>query len=259
MRFRPCIDIHNGKVKQIVGSSLSDGSSDLRENFVSEKDAPFYARLFSQNDLKGGHAIILNKKGTPEYDASLKQCLDALSAFPGGIQAGGGIDDKNAKVFLDAGASHVIVTSFVFSDGRIDYDNLEKISSAVSKEHLVLDMSCKKFDGKYFVMTDRWQKKTEEEFDHKLLEKLSEYCDEFLIHAVDVEGKNSGLSEDVFRILSGFDTLPVTYAGGISTYDDIEKAGRLGGGRVDITFGSALDIYGGNLEFSKVLDICKNL
>ncbi len=259
MRFRPCIDIHNGKVKQIVGSSLTDDSASASENFVSEKDAAFYAGLFKKHDLKGGHAIILNKKGTPEYEASLKQCISALSEFPGGLQAGGGIDDKNAGIFLDAGASHVIVTSFVFSDGKVNYDNLEKITGAVTRKRLVLDMSCKAFDGKYFVMTDRWTKKTDEEFSTELLKRLSLYCDEFLIHAVDVEGKNGGFSEGVFSILSAFDEVPVTYAGGISCYDDIKKAGKLGAGKVDITIGSSLDIYGGNLDLNEVIKACRSI
>ena len=257
MRFRPCIDIHNGKVKQIVGSSLSDETSSASENYVSGFDSSYYARMFRENDLKGGHVIILNKKETPEYEASLEQCLTALSEYPGGLQAGGGIDDKNAKQFIDAGASHVIVTSFVFSDGKVDYDNLEKITGAVSKKKLVLDLSCKAYDDRFYVMTDRWQKKTDEEFGIPLLEKLAGYCDEFLIHAVDAEGKSMGPSEGVLRILSEFDGCPVTYAGGISSYEDIKMISSLGADKVDITIGSALDLYGGKLDFAKVCEMCR--
>lgn len=256
MRFRPCIDIHNGKVKQIVGSTLSDKNASASENYISEQDASFYARMFKEKGLRGGHVIILNKKDAPEYEASLSQCMMALSEYPGGLQAGGGINDENARDFIDAGASHVIVTSFVFSDGKINYDNLEKISSTVTKENLVLDLSCRRFDDKYFVMTDRWQKRTDEELDEGLLDKLSAYCDEFLIHAVDVEGKGRGPSDGVIKLLSDFDKCPITYAGGISSYEDIEMIKTLSGGRMDITIGSALDIYGGSLNFNRVCEIC---
>ena len=258
MRFRPCIDIHNGKVKQIVGSSLRDEGAAASENFISEQDAAYYARMFRERSLTGGHMIILNKKGTPEYEASLKQCMGALEEYPGGLQVGGGVNADNAQSFIDAGASHVIVTSYVFSDGRINMENLERISSAVSPEHLVLDMSCKKCDGVLTVMTDRWQNKTEHEFNAELLEKLSGYCDEFLVHAVDSEGKQAGPQEDVLEILRTYSGKPVTYAGGIATYDDIRSIGRLCEGRTDITIGSSLDIYGGYLDMDEIIRICKD-
>ena len=259
MRFRPCIDIHNGKVKQIVGSSLRDEGSVAKENFISEQDASWYARMFRERSLSGGHMIILNKKGTPEYDASLKQCIGALDEYPGGLQVGGGVDADNAMSFIDAGASHVIVTSYVFSDGHINMENLRKISSAVSPEHLVLDLSCKKCDGILTVMTDRWQKKTEHEFNTDLLEELSEYCDEFLVHAVDSEGKSKGPQEDVLSILKEYSGKPVTYAGGIASYDDIRKIGIMCEGRTDITIGSSLDIYGGHLDMNEIIRICSEI
>ena len=256
MRFRPCIDIHNGIVKQIVGSSLKDEGSSASENYVSAYDSVHYADMFRERGLSGGHAIILNRKGTPEYEASYEECIKALKAYPGGLQVGGGINPENAGEFLDAGASHVIVTSYVFADGIINKDNLDKISKAATPDKLVLDLSCKKIDGSYFVMTDRWQKKTDEILTLKLLEELSAFCDEFLIHAVDSEGKANGPEKGVLEILKDFDLRPVTYAGGIASYEDIISIRDLCEGKVDITVGSALDIYGGKLEMDEIVKIC---
>lgn len=259
MRFRPCIDIHNGKVKQIVGSSLKDEGSKASENFVSEKTSVYYAEMFGTKGLKGGHVIILNKKGTPEYDASYNECINALKAYPGGLQVGGGITPENAREFLDAGASHVIVTSYVFAEGKIKKDNLEKISKAASPERLVLDLSCKKYEDGYYIMTDRWQNKTDAKLTTELLEELSSYCDEFLIHAVDSEGKANGPEKGVLDILKNFSLRPVTYAGGIASYKDIEDIGKQCDGRVDITVGSALDIYGGKLDTDEIIKICNGI
>ena len=185
MEFRPCIDIHNGKVKQIVGGSLKDSGDQAQENFVSEQDAAFYAALYQKNKLKGGHIILLNSYDSPYYEETRKQALAALQAYPGGLQVGGGITPENAGDYLNAGASHVIVTSYVFREGRIDYDRLERLVYAVGRERLVLDVSCKRVGEKYLVVTDRWQKLTEEIVNEALLEKLSAYCGEFLIHAVE--------------------------------------------------------------------------
>ncbi len=256
MRFRPCIDIHNGKVKQIVGSSLQDEGSSASENFVSEKTSVYYAEMFDTKGLKGGHVIILNKKGTPEYDASYSECMNALKAFPQGLQVGGGITPDNACEFLDAGASHVIVTSYVFAGGQIKKDNLEKISKASTPEKLVLDLSCKKYEDGYYIMTDRWQNKTDTTLTLELLDELSVYCDEFLIHAVDSEGKANGPEKGVLDILKNFSARPVTYAGGIASYDDIKGIRDMCDGRVDITVGSALDIYGGKLDMDEIISIC---
>ena len=259
MRFRPCIDIHNGKVKQIVGSSLRDEGATAKENYISGQDASWYARMFRERSLAGGHMIILNKKGTPEYDESLKQCMGALKEYPDGLQVGGGVDADNAMSFIDAGASHVIVTSYVFSDGHINMENLRKISSAVSPEHLVLDLSCKNCDGILTVMTDRWQKKTEHEFNADLLKELSGYCDEFLVHAVDSEGKSKGPQEEVLSVMKEYTGSTVTYAGGIASYDDIRMIKDLSDGRIDITIGSALDIYGGHLDMNEIIRICSEV
>ena len=253
MEFRPCIDIHNGKVKQIVGSSLTDSDNKATENFVADSNASFFACLYKKHNLKGGHIILLNPVGSEYYEATKAQAIDALKAFPGGMQLGGGITPDTAKEFLDAGATHVIVTSYVFKDGTIKYDNLEAISDAVGRERLVLDLSCKKTADGYKVVTDRWQKMSDVTVDIKLLEELSEYCDEYLIHAVDVEGKNSGIETDLVKMLADYEGRPVTYAGGVHSYEDIKLLKTLGKDRINMTIGSALDLFGGSLSFEKVL------
>lgn len=252
MEFRPCIDIHNGKVKQIVGGSLTDEKDQASENFVSEKDAAWYAGLYKKDGLAGGHVILLNAKDSPYYKETKAQALAALNAYPGGLQVGGGITDENAKEFLDAGASHVIVTSFVFRDGKIDQSNLEKIYQAAGKEHLVLDLSCRKKDGAYYIVTDRWQRFTKERITETLLDQLAAYADEFLIHGVDVEGKKGGIEEELVSMLGSWQGIPVTYAGGIASLEDLEKLERLGQGKVHATIGSALDLFGGALSYREL-------
>lgn len=253
MKFRPCIDIHNGKVKQIIGSTLKDKGDSAAENFVSEKDAGYYANLYKKNNLTGGHIILLNSSDSEYYEETKKQAMKALGEFKNGIQVGGGITDDNAMEFIGAGASHVIVTSFVFKEGRVDYENLKKISNCVGKDKLVLDLSCRYRNGKYYVVTDRWQKFTDEEVNAELLNKLSVYCDEFLIHAVDVEGKNAGIDKELVKMLGRWSGIPMTYAGGIKSFEDIEKLKTYSDDKLDFTIGSALDIFGGSLEFNKIV------
>ena len=252
MKFRPCIDIHNGKVVQIVGSSLRDEGDKATANFISDKDSADYAALYKENNLDGGHIILLNSKGSDYYEATRAEALKALEAFPGGMQIGGGINADNASEYISAGASHVIVTSYVFKDGNISYENLKKLVEAVGKEHVVLDVSCRIKDGVYYVVTDRWQVFSNVVFDAKLLTELSQYCDEFLVHAVDAEGKKSGINEEIAKVLKE-SPVPVTYAGGISTYDDIGKIRQAGAGRIDFTIGTALDIFGGDLNLAEVI------
>lgn len=253
MEFRPCIDIHNGKVKQIVGGSLKDFGNQAEENFVSEQDAGFYARLYKEAGIFGGHIILLNAKDSEYYEATKEQALLALQNYPNGLQIGGGITDENAKEFLDAGASHVIVTSFVFKDGKINFERLERLVQVVGKEHLVLDLSCRKRDGKYYIVTDRWQKFTEEEVTISLLDRLSKYCDEFLIHAVDVEGKANGIETELVKILGEWGKIPVTYAGGVGCFEDLALLKEFGQNRLNVTIGSALDLFGGNMKYADVL------
>ena len=255
MNFRPCIDIHNGQVKQIIGGSLQDNSSDTKENFVSEQGAAFYATLYRQHKMKGGHIILLNPVDSPYYIENVRQAKEALMAYPGGLQIGGGINSTNAREFIEAGASHVIVTSYVFQNGQVNYDRLEEMVEAVGKKRLVLDLSCRKREEEYYIVTDRWQKFTNERLSIKLLDRLSMYCDEFLIHAVDVEGKANGIEESLVSLLGTWSSLPITYAGGVGSYEDLEQLKSLGKGHVDVTVGSALDLFGGPLAFEKVLEI----
>lgn len=246
MKFRPCIDIHNGCVKQIVGSSLSDSGIGLRENFVSSQSSSFYANLFRKFNLCGGHIIKLDKS-----EETNKEAISALQTWPGCMQIGGGINDSNYNEYLDQGASHVIVTSFVFNNGIIDYDNLRAISKACGKSHLVLDLSCKLVDGDYHIATERWQNISKEYITPALLYDLSFYCDEYLIHDVSVEGMKKSIDTDLISILTA-SPIKVTYAGGISCYEDIEKLAKFGEGKIDFTIGSSLDIFGGNLSFEKI-------
>ncbi len=258
MEFRPCIDIHNGKVKQIVGGSLQDKNNQAKENFVAEKDAAFYAALYRDAGIKGGHIILLNGADSEYYEVTKKQALSALSAYPQGLQAGGGITPENAAEFLEAGASHVIVTSYVFKDGCIHYERLEELVKAVGKEHLVLDVSCKKTEKGYMVVTDRWQKLTNEAVEPALLDRLSLYCDEFLIHAVDVEGKSQGIERELAGQLGEWQGIPITYAGGVHSYEDLQLLKKLGNNRLNVTIGSALDLFGGSLSWERVVNLCGN-
>lgn len=245
MKFRPCIDIHQGKVKQIVGSTLSD--SGAAENFVAERESTFYARMFRADALTGGHIIMLDQ--SPETRAA---ALDALAAYPGGMQLGGGINSDNCKNYFNAGASHIIVTSFIFSHGIINFDNLKKLTNTCGRSRIVLDLSCKQTpEGKYLIATDRWQKLTDTELSEASLWELSQYCDEYLVHAVNAEGKKAGIDETLTALLSS-SPIPVTYAGGIAGTEDLEKINLLGKKKVDFTIGSALDLFGGNIKYEEI-------
>ncbi|HTL54750.1 MAG TPA: phosphoribosylformimino-5-aminoimidazole carboxamide ribotide isomerase [Candidatus Limnocylindrales bacterium] len=236
--FRPCIDLHDGKVKQIVGGSLAADSGKLKTNFVSTRPAAWYAELYQRDALAGGHVIMLGPGNEEE-------ARSALRAYPGGLQVGGGINLENARGWLGAGASHVIVTSWVFHDGTIDWARLKQLTAGIGRDRLVLDLSCRLRDGEYWVVTDRWQKFTEVALSQDTLAQLSQHCAEFLVHAVDVEGLCRGIDRGLVERLGGWSPLPVTYAGGANSLADLETVTRLGKGRVDLTIGSALDIFGG--------------
>ena len=238
MRFRPCIDIHQGVVKQIVGSTLTDNDKLPETNFQAEKPSDWFSNLYRKDNLTGGHVIQLGP-------GNEKAAMKALSAWPGGMQIGGGITIDNAKYWLDAGASAVIVTSWVFHDNTVDMDRLLQLMNSIGKNRLVLDLSCRKRDNSYLVVTNRWQTYTKEKITAKLLDRLSNYCDEFLIHGVDVEGKCHGIETPLVELLGKWSEIPITYAGGIHSAKDIELIGKLGMGRIDFTVGSALDIFGG--------------
>lgn len=252
MKFRPCIDIHNGKVKQIVGGSLRDEGDRARTNFSSELGAEHYAAMYKRDGLKGGHIILLNHQDSPYYEETKRQALAALAAYPGGMQIGGGITAQNACAYLDAGASHVIVTSYVFRDGVFHRENLEALVNAAGKERVVLDLSCRRREDGYYIVTDRWQKFTDVRLTAEVLDSLADYCDEFLVHGVDVEGKSSGMERELVRMLSDWNGIPITYAGGIGSCEDLEEFRRESRGRLDFTIGSALDLFGGKIAYETV-------
>lgn len=255
MKFRPCIDIHNGKVKQIVGGSLKDEGDQALTNFISEYDAVFYARKYQKDGICGGHIILLNARDSQFYDATRTQAMEALRAYPGGLQIGGGVTAENAKEYIEAGASHVIVTSYAFREGELCLERLQKLRDAVGKEHIVLDLSCRKKDGLYYVVTDRWQTFTNVKVSVDILGMLSQYCDEFLIHGVDVEGKASGVETELVTLLADWNQIPITYAGGIGSMDDLQKFRELSREKLDFTIGSALDLFGGNIPYENVKNL----
>lgn len=236
--FRPCIDLRNGSVVQIVGGTLGEDPAAVRTNFVSERPAAWFAELYRRDGLTGGHVIMLGVGNeTP--------AREALAAYPGGLQLGGGVNAANARSWLDAGASHVIVTSWVFREGKVDWDRLAEMVRIVGRDRLVLDLSCRQRAGRYFVVTDRWQKFTDVVLSAETLERFSESCTEFLIHAVDVEGLCRGIDQELVAKLAAWSKIPVTYAGGANSLEDLATVTRLGGGRIGLTIGSALDIFGG--------------
>ncbi len=252
MRFRPCIDIHNGRVKQIVGSSLMDKGDKARENFVSDKDSSYYATLYKQDNLKGGHIIMLNSNDSQYSNQNKNQAILATNTYPFSLQVGGGITNENASFYLENKASHVIVTSFVFKNGTINMSNLDKLIKETGKEKLVLDLSCRKKGDDYYIVTDRWQNFTDIKVCKQTIIELSSFCDEFLIHAVDVEGSSLGLDKELLELMAQNTIIPAVYAGGISSFDDIELIKNKGSGKIDFTIGSSLDIFGGKLSYKKV-------
>lgn len=250
IQFRPCIDIHKGKVKQIVGGSLSDGDeSKLQTNFESDRSSAEFAQMYRDDQLTGGHVIMLGAD-----DWSRKAALAALQQYPGGMQLGGGVNPDNAGAYLDAGASHVIVTSYVFVDGELDLQRVKDlVQAAGGRQRVVLDLSCRRKGDDYYVVTDRWQRFSSLKVNQSTMEMLAEYCDEFLVHGVDVEGMKLGIDAELVALLGEVAPLPVTYAGGARTLDDLNLVKEAGKGRVDITVGSALDCFGGSLPYRDVV------
>jgi phosphoribosylformimino-5-aminoimidazole carboxamide ribotide isomerase len=252
MELRPCIDLHGGSVKQIVGSTLSDrDSGGLQTNFASDKPPSYFAEMYRRDNLTGGHIIML---GPGNEEAA----LDALGAWPGGMQVGGGITAENALYWLEKGASAVIVTSYVFKNGKIYEERLRELAGLVGRERLVIDLSCRQRDGRYFVVTDRWQKFTEVEVSRESLAYFAEFCSEFLIHAADVEGKCEGVAVDLLGNLAEWTTIPTTYAGGVKDIGDLRLVRELGRNKLDITVGSALDIFGGSgISYEEAVAFCR--
>jgi phosphoribosylformimino-5-aminoimidazole carboxamide ribotide isomerase len=252
MRLRPCIDIHDGRVKQIVGGSLSDLNVG-ETNFISAEGGAFYGDLYRRLGLPGGHIILLNPAGTEEYEADRQTAREALAAYPGGLMIGGGITAENAAEFLDMGATHVIVTSYVFRDGRVDRERLERLVREVGREHLVLDLSCRRTEQGYCIATDRWQKLTDTCVTPETLSELKDSAAEYLIHAVDAEGKRKGIEVPLAKLLGEWGGLPITYAGGVGSFEDLKELREAGQDRLDVTIGSALSIFGGSMELAEVI------
>ncbi|WP_339213142.1 phosphoribosylformimino-5-aminoimidazole carboxamide ribotide isomerase [Solibacillus sp. FSL W8-0372] len=252
MNFRPCIDLHDGKVKQIVGSTLGYDNKEVIENFTSDQDASYFASLFQQNKLTGGHVIML---GPGNEEAAIR----ALHAYPNGLQIGGGITAENAQKYIESGASHVIVTSYIFHDGLLDLNRLKNLVEKIGKEHLVIDLSCRKRDDKWYVVTDKWTKFSDFEVNAQSIKDIEAYCDELLIHAVDVEGKRGGMQEELVRDLAEWTTIPTTYAGGVRSLDDLKKFEAISNGKLHVTIGSALSIFGGDLDFQTVVNYCEGI
>lgn len=246
-KFRPCIDLHEGRVKQIVGGSLRDDGTGLRENFVSVESPAFFARRYLEDNLRGGHVIKLG----PGNDAAARE---ALAAWPGGLQVGGGIGLDNAQKWLDLGASHVIVTSWLFEKERFVEDRLVQLTEGVGAERLVIDLSCRRTEEGWTVAMNRWQTLTDLTLSRKTMDRLADYCAEFLIHAADVEGLCGGIDEELVAFLGGWAGRPVTYAGGVATMADVRRVSELSGGAVDVTVGSALDLFGGTgVKYSELV------
>ena len=244
----------SGEVNERHAVTILEGLEQAGFTVTTKKWIEEYAGLYRDAGLTGGHIILLNPASSPYYEEDVRQACLALAAYPGGLQIGGGMNDGNAQFFLEKGASHIIVTSFVFRDGRIDYAHLDRMVRAAGREHLVLDLSCRRRGSDYYIVTDRWQKFTDVKLTGEVLDELSGYCDEFLIHAVDVEGKAGGIEREIAAMLGQWGGLPVTYAGGVGSMEDLRLLKRLGRGRVDVTIGSALDLFGGALRFEDVLE-----
>ena len=252
MNLRPCIDIHGGCVKQIVGSTLSDQDSDsLQTNFASDKPSSYYAEMYRRDKLTGGHIIMLG----PGNEEAARA---ALAAWPGGMQIGGGITAANAAYWLENGAAAVIVTSYVFKDGRVYEQRLRELAELVGSDKLVIDLSCRRREGRYYVVTDRWQKFTEVEISRESLQFFAGFCSEFLVHAADVEGKCEGVAQDLLRDLADWVTIPTTYAGGVKDIADLRLVRELGRDKLDVTVGSALDIFGGSgITYRDAVEFCR--
>ena len=236
-QFRPCIDLHEGRVKQIVGGSLSDEGAD--ENFVTDLPSKHFASMFANDNLTDGHVIMLGPGNT---DAA----REALAAWPGGLQVGGGINQDNAAEWIDAGASHVIVTSWLFdAKGNFIEDRAIKLAQEITPERMVVDLSCRRYYGSWTVAMNRWQTLTDLSVTPETLDRLAKYCDQFLVHAADVEGKCGGIDGELVKMLGDWRGKQITYAGGVGSMADMERVQTLSAGHVDVTVGSALDIFGG--------------
>ncbi|KAK1751707.1 1--5-methylideneamino imidazole-4-carboxamide isomerase [Echria macrotheca] len=262
-RFRPCIDLHAGQVKQIVGGTLDSASSELKTNFISPHPPAYFARLYREHNLTGAHVIMLGPGNT-------EAAREALREWPGGLQVGGGVDEGNARGWVEAGAEKVIITSYLFPNATFSQPRLDAVLAALGgdKSKLVIDLSCRRVPfsssssppsttttpqntpqtnpPKWVVATNKWQTLTDFPLTRETIKSLEPYCSEFLIHAADNEGLQAGIDEDLVVALGEWCSIPVTYAGGGRNLDDLERVKRLSNGQVDLTIGSALDVFGGS-------------
>ena len=253
-QFRPCIDLHEGRVKQIVGGTLSNHDNSAVENHVADHPPDWFAKKYCDDGLTGGHVI---KLGGGNDEAA----HTALAAYPGGLQIGGGITAKNASLWLDAGASHVIVTSWLFDpNGQIDQSKLTKLVQSVGKDRIVIDLSCRRTSDDnahptWRVASNRWQTITKLQITKENLDWLSDFADEFLIHAADVEGLCGGVDQELAAELGRWGGLPMTYAGGVAAMEDIQFIDRVSQSKLDVTVGSALDLFGGEgVRYAELVD-----
>ncbi|RVX68126.1 1-(5-phosphoribosyl)-5-[(5-phosphoribosylamino)methylideneamino] imidazole-4-carboxamide isomerase [Exophiala mesophila] len=240
-RFRPCIDLHAGQVKQIVGGTLSTTESELKTNYISKHPSEYFAKLYRDANLLGAHVIMLG----PGNDVAARE---ALRTWPGGLQIGGGITDSNAKEWIEAGAEKVIITSFLFPNGKFSLERLESVLSSLNNDtsKLVIDLSCRRKGDTWFVAMNKWQTLTEMEITKDNIKFLEPYCSEFLIHAADNEGLQQGIDTDLVARLAEWCSTPVTYAGGARTVADLDLVNESSHGKIDLTIGSALDVFGGS-------------
>lgn len=170
----------------------------------------------------------------------------ALQAWPGGLQLGGSINALNAAEWLEAGAEKLIVTSWLFPNCTFSIERLAEISSLIGRDRLVVDLSCRCTGDGWTVAINKWQTLTDMQLNGESLHRVARFCSEFLIHAADVEGLCCGIDERLVKMLALWSPLPCTYAGGGRRIEDLDLVDRLSNGRVDVTFGSALDIFGGS-------------
>ncbi|KAF6005708.1 hypothetical protein HII12_005282 [Brettanomyces bruxellensis] len=239
-----CIDIHGGKVKQIVGGTLNQDDteqskntckSNLETNFVSEKSSSYYAKLYEEHGIIRTHVIKLGS-----LEENNRVAIEALKAWPKHLQIGGGINDTNAKYWIQQGADKVIVTSWLFPKGQFDKSRLERISQLVGKEHLVVDLSYFDAGGVEQGRLLSYSRGTARNSSFMQL-MLKAFC--------------KGIDQELVAKLAEWCTSPIVYAGGAKSIDDLKLVDKLSHGRVDLTFGSALDLFGGKLVRFK--DCCK--
>ena len=246
MKFRPCIDLHEGKVKQIVGKTLTADAVDKPEtNFISDHSAVYFADMFYRDGLTGGHVIMLGPNNE-------QAATEALQAFPNAFHIGGGVSLENAQFWLEKGAKAVIISSRLFNGTDFSMESLQAFTDLIGKDKIILDLSCRLVEGRFRAMTNKWNTVTNLIVDEKKIDELSTHCAEFLIHAVEIEGTGSGPDWELLNMLARCESSIITYAGGISSLNDLAAMQKLDAQHIDFTIGSALNIYGGHLSYATV-------